>query len=129
MNDELVTEKAREAIASAQQLAETHQHAQVEPEHLLLALIDQPQGVVPRVLERMQITPQAVRQAFEQALAAFPVVRGATVRIGVSPRLRDVLTRAQDEMRELKDDYISTEHLLLAMTDAKVGGALEHIVR
>jgi ATP-dependent Clp protease ATP-binding subunit ClpB len=127
MNLTNYTEKAREALVSAQAIAEEHSNSQLEPEHLLLALLRQPEGVVPRIFERMNIPPNAIASELETAIATFPVVSGQTAQVTVSSRLRQVLERAQEEMRALKDDYLSTEHLLLAMAQPKIGGALQRI--
>ncbi len=129
MDPQLYTEKAREALASAQQLAEERHHPALEPEHLLATLVGQSNGVVPRLLAHLDTRPEAVAQAVEHALTTFPVVTGATAPLNLSPRMRSVLERAQEETRDLNDVYISTEHLLLAMTDRKAGGALERIMR
>src|SRR5690242_2242014 len=128
MTPNLWTEKAREAVASAQDLAEERHNPQVEPEHLLLALVRQPEGVVPRIFQRLNADPRAVAATLEQAIGTFPVVHGEGTQIGVSPRLRRVLEAAQGEMRRLKDDYLSTEHLLLGMTDAGVGETIQRIL-
>jgi ATP-dependent Clp protease ATP-binding subunit ClpB len=127
MNLTNYTEKARDALISAQRIAEESSHSQLEPEHLLLALIRQPEGVVPRIFERLNLAPATIASELESALAAFPVVSGSTAQVTVSSRLRQALERAQDEMRALKDDYLSTEHMLLAMAHPKVGGALQRI--
>jgi len=122
------TEKARDALINAQRIAEERSHSQLEPEHLLLALLRQPEGVVPRLFERLHVAPTAIASELESALATFPVVSGSTAnQVTVSTRLRQTLERAQDEMRALKDEYLSTEHLLLAMAHPKVGGALQRI--
>ena len=129
MDPQLYTEKAREALASAQRIAEERHHPQLEPEHVLYTLVGQSDGIVPHVMEHLNTPPDAVARALEQALNTFPVVTGATVQLSLSPRLRGVLERAQEETHKLKDEYISTEHLLLAMTDRQIGGALERIMR
>jgi ATP-dependent Clp protease ATP-binding subunit ClpB len=122
------TEKARDALISAQRLAEERSHSQLEPEHLLLALLRQQEGVVPRIFERLNIAPATVASELENALATFPVVSGSTsTQVTVATRLRQALERAQDEMRTLKDEYLSTEHMLLAMAQPKIGGALQRI--
>jgi ATP-dependent Clp protease ATP-binding subunit ClpB len=122
------TEKARDALINAQRIAEERSHSQLEPEHLLLALLRQPEGVVPRLFERLHVAPTAIASELESALATFPVVSGSTAnQVTVSTRLRQTLERAQDEMRALKDEYLSTEHMLLAMAHPKVGGALQRI--
>jgi ATP-dependent Clp protease ATP-binding subunit ClpB len=128
MNTNLYTDKAREAIAAAQAIAERQRNSQLEPEHLLLALVEQSDGVVPRILERLHARPGDVAQALEQAIATFPTLGGPSAQLAASPRLRRVLERAHEEMQYLKDEYISTEHLLLAMTDPQVGGALARIL-
>jgi ATP-dependent Clp protease ATP-binding subunit ClpB len=129
MNLNLYTERARDAIASAQELAERRRNPQLEPEHLLLALIQQPEGVVPRVLERMGVALPEMTRALEAALDALPTTSGDTEQLSASPRLRRALERAQDEMRALKDDYLSTEHMLLGMTQANIGGEAMRILR
>ena len=129
MDPQLYTEKAREALASAQRDAEERHHPQLEPEHLLSTLLGQSDGVVPRILEHLNTPPDAVARVAEQAVTSFPVVTGATAPLSLSPRLRTVLERGQEEAHTLKDAYISTEHLLLAMTDRRIGGALERIMR
>jgi ATP-dependent Clp protease ATP-binding subunit ClpB len=122
------TEKARDALMNAQRIAEERSHSQLEPEHLLLALLRQPEGVVPRLFERMNVPPAAITSELESALAAFPVVSGSTAnQVTVATRLRQTLERAQDEMRSLKDEYLSTEHMLLAMAHPKIGGALQKV--
>ncbi len=128
MNLTNYTEKARDALISAQRLAEERSHSQLEPEHLLLALLRQQEGVVPRIFERLNIAPATVASELENALATFPVVSGSTsTQVTVATRLRQALERAQDEMRTLKDEYLSTEHMLLAMAQPKIGGALQRI--
>ena len=127
MNTDLFTEKAREAIVQAQQMAEERRNSQLEPEHLLLALVRQEEGVAPRILERLRVNPREVAEELERRLESLPTL-SAPSQLGASPRLRLVLEQAQEEMRQLKDDYLSTEHLLLAMMDRKVGGGVREIL-
>ena len=127
MNTDLFTDKAREALVQAQQTAEERRNPELEPEHLLLALVRQEDGVAPRILERLRVNPREVAQEVEQHIALLPTL-SAPSQLGASSRLRLVLERAQEEMRQLKDDYLSTEHLLLAMTDRKVGGGVREIL-
>src|SRR5690348_16522950 len=113
---------------NAQRIAEERSHSQLEPEHLLLALLHQPEGVVPRLFERLNVPPAAITSELESALATFPVVSGSTSnQVTISTRLRQTLERAQDEMRSLKDEYLSTETMALAMAHPKVGGAVQRI--
>jgi ATP-dependent Clp protease ATP-binding subunit ClpB len=128
MNLTNYTEKARDALVNAQRIAEERSHSQLEPEHLLMALLRQPEGVVPRIFERLNVPPATITSDLESALATFPVISGSTAnQVTVSTRLRQTLERAQDEMRALKDEYLSTEHMLLAMAQPKIGGALQKI--
>jgi len=122
MNMNLFTEKARDALAAAQADAERRHNPEIEPEHLLLALVQQQDGVAPRVIERLRVDPTMLARALEQAITTLPTISGATVQLRMSARLQRVFERAQDEMRALKDDYLSTEHLLLAMASPSVGG-------
>ena len=108
------TEKAQEAILTAQQSAEQANHPQVEPEHLLTALVEQADGVVPDVLRQIGADPRQVSATLHAALGHLPQAHGGTTR-GVSPRLQAVLTAAQREAEQMKDEYVSTEHLLLAV--------------
>ena len=106
MNLTNYTEKARDALINAQRIAEERSHSQLEPEHLLLALLRQPEGVVPRLFERLHVAPTAIASELESALATFPVVSGSTAnQVTVSTRLRQTLERAQDEMRALEERY------------------------
>jgi ATP-dependent Clp protease ATP-binding subunit ClpB len=114
MNLNKFTEKAQEAILGAQQLAESLNHAQIEPEHLLVALVEQPEGVVPAVLQKMNVDPGAVARDMRAELGRAPQAYGGS-QPGISPRLKLVLDLAQAEAGRLKDEYVSTEHLLVAI--------------
>ena len=122
------TEKAQEAVFAAQSLAEENNQSQVEPEHLLAALLQQTDGVVPQVLERAGANPQLLLQQVQAELDGLPKVYGTVTQVGISPRLRQVLVRAHDEIQQFRDEYVSTEHLLLALLD-HAGGAVERILR
>jgi ATP-dependent Clp protease ATP-binding subunit ClpB len=108
------TEKAQEALVGAQRLAGQLNHAQVDPEHLLVTLIDQPEGIVPEVLRKLAAEPPRVSAAVRAALARRSQVHGAGAP-GVSPRLAAIIEMAQAEAGRLKDEFVSTEHLLLAL--------------
>ncbi|HIC96548.1 TPA: type VI secretion system ATPase TssH, partial [Candidatus Bipolaricaulota bacterium] len=122
------TEKAQQALFAAQSLAEENNHSQVEPEHLLTSLLQQADGVVPQVLERAGANPQLLLQQAEAELSRLPKVYGPGAEVGISPRLRQVLVRAHDEIQRFRDEYVSTEHLLLALLD-HAGGTVERILR
>jgi ATP-dependent Clp protease ATP-binding subunit ClpB len=114
MNLNRYTEKAQEAILAAQQLGERAGHPQVEPEHLLLALIQQPEGIVPAVLGKMRVEAASLVAPAEALLAKLPQAHGGA-QPGLSPRLRAVCTAAEQEAERLKDEFTSTEHLLVAI--------------
>jgi ATP-dependent Clp protease ATP-binding subunit ClpB len=116
------TERSQEALQAAQQAAESLQHATVEPEHLLLALLEQPEGLVPALLRRIEVQPEMLSARLHSLLESRPKqVGGGEVTIG--PQLRPVLMAAFDEMGRLKDEYVSTEHLLLALAAQERGDA------
>jgi ATP-dependent Clp protease ATP-binding subunit ClpB len=112
------TEKAREAVAAAIELARKNNNPQIEPEHLLAALIQQKEGIVPDLLRRMSADPAAIASAIANLLAKLPQAYGGS-EPGMSPRLRLVTDRAQAEADRMKDEFVSTEHLFIAITDEK----------
>jgi ATP-dependent Clp protease ATP-binding subunit ClpB len=114
MNLNKFTEKAQEAVIGAQQLAESLNHPQIEPEHLLVTLVEQDQGVVPALLRKMQLDPTAIAREARGAIGRQPQVHGGS-QVSISPRLKLVVDLAQAEAGRLKDDYVSTEHLFLAI--------------
>ncbi|PYQ48799.1 MAG: ATP-dependent chaperone ClpB [Acidobacteria bacterium] len=111
------TVKAQEALAAGQTAAEKADHPEVTPEHLLQALVSQEGGVVPAALGKMGVNAGAILADVEKALSALPQTQGAATH--VSPRLDAVLKAALREAEALKDEYISTEHLLLALVEGK----------
>ena len=115
MNLKRYTEKSQEAVLAAQQLAERHRHPQIEPEHLLVTLVDQPDGVVPAVLRRLGVEPPRVLREARAWLERQPRAHGGA-EAAPSPRLRAAAQAAEREAERLTDDYVSTEHLLTALT-------------
>ncbi|HEX5166536.1 MAG TPA: ATP-dependent chaperone ClpB [Thermomicrobiales bacterium] len=113
MNPNRLTEKAMEAIATAQQETERRQHATLDVDHLMLALATQQGGVVPRVFERLGVETSAIVSGIEMALANAPKLQ-FSAQPTLSGNLRNVLQRAEEEARAFGDEYVSTEHLLLA---------------
>jgi ATP-dependent Clp protease ATP-binding subunit ClpB len=114
------TEKAREALQNAQKLAVRMSHQQIDNEHLLLALLDQEGGLTPAVLKKAGVAPEALTIRVQRELEKLPRVStpsGAPDNFYLTGRLNKLLTQAEDEAKKLKDEYISVEHLLLAMTD------------
>ena len=114
MNLNKFTEKAQEAVLASPQLASELNHAQVEPEHLFVALLEQPDGVVPTVLQKLNADPTGLVRALRDHLGRLPKAYGGT-EPGLSPRMRVVLDAAQAEARSMQDEYVSTEHLLLGL--------------
>ena len=112
------TQKAQAAVVEAQRLAEQGHASTVEPEHLLSALLRQEGGVVPALLNRMGVDGEAVARSVDQALAALPRAQGASMQVGFSRGLADILTDAQQIADNMKDAYTSTEHLLMAMVSS-----------
>jgi ATP-dependent Clp protease ATP-binding subunit ClpB len=114
MKIERFTDKAREAIQEASELAQSHNHSQIEPEHLLAALLKQEGGVVTQVIQKAGGNVALVLRQVEQELERMPRVYGAS-EPGISPRLRKLLEDAWSEMNTFRDEYLSVEHMLLAM--------------
>jgi ATP-dependent Clp protease ATP-binding subunit ClpB len=111
------TVKAQEALTSAQTGAEKADHPEVMPEHLLKALLEQEGGVVPAALGKLGVNAGSVGAEVEKTLGSLPRTQGAATH--VSPKLDAVLKQALREAEALKDEYVSTEHLLLALVDGK----------
>ena len=116
------TVKAQEAVQAAQSLADQHSHQVIEPEHLLLALLQQQEAVVGPLLGKLGARPEAVARQVESELDRLPKVRGGGKQYA-SERLEGVLNRAWEEAQRLKDEYCSTEHLLIAIAQEKGGAA------
>ena len=123
------THKAQEAIQEAQQLAGEYNHPNIEPVHLLKALIDQPDGVVPSVLKRIGVDINLLRQSVDQELAKMPRATGSSVQVGLSRQLTEILQEAENIAGSMKDQYTSTEHLLMAMAQPKAGQIRELLAR
>ena len=116
-----LTVKSRDAIASAEALARRKDHQEVTSLHLLQALVEQEGGLIPALLERMGVSQQVLRGRLDGAMAKLPSVQGGDTYIGRD--IKDVLDAAFEEADRLKDEYVSTEHLLLAMVAKKKGPA------
>src|SRR4051812_28739688 len=116
MNINKYTEKAREAVAAAIELARTANNPQLEPEHLLAALVEQRDGIVPNLLRKMNADPAALARAARELLKKLPAAYGGA-EPGMSPRLKLVTDQAQAEADRLKDEFVSTEHLFIALAD------------
>jgi ATP-dependent Clp protease ATP-binding subunit ClpB len=113
MNLNKFTEKAQEAVMTAQNLASEGTHAEITPEHLLVALVEQENGIVPSLLRKMTLDPRTVAAEARKLLDSLPKAYGADVRL--SPRMNLLGQSAQAEATRLQDEYVSTEHLVLAL--------------
>ena len=123
-----MTEKTQEALIAAQQAAQEHGRSQLDVEELFAALLTQQSGIVPSVIEALGGSTQQLQAAVDQELARQPKVQG-NVQLSATARLGRVMTQAQKEADALSDEYVSTEHLLLAMTQDQgyTGQALQRI--
>jgi ATP-dependent Clp protease ATP-binding subunit ClpB len=124
MDSTRFTEKSQEALRAAQALASRRNHQGVDVEHLLLAMLQQAEGLAPAVLEAAGANVGLLKEGLGRELDRLPQVSGPTgtpEQLYVTPRLNRVLTRAEDEAAALKDEYVSIEHLLLALDDERTG--------
>ncbi|HHY88475.1 MAG TPA: ATP-dependent chaperone ClpB [Chloroflexi bacterium] len=124
MDLERYTQKAQEAILQSQQLAREFNHQAIEPAHLLLALLQQDQGVVPALVTKIAGSPLALRSEVRRDLENRPRVYGSSSDVGLSRPAVDVLTAAERFARGMQDDYVSTEHILLGLTESIEGRRL-----
>ena len=126
------TEKAQAALTDAQAIATRNQHQAVDVEHVALALMEQEGGLVARLFEKAQAAPELLGARLEEELKRLPRVTGdATTGQGlyITQRLNKMLVKAQDEARRLKDEYVSVEHLVLAMFDEPAGSGIGKIFK
>jgi ATP-dependent Clp protease ATP-binding subunit ClpC len=142
------TERAQDAAMRAYEILQRYQHSQADTEHLFLALLEQPNGLVSEIVEKIGVDPEMLMDRISQVLSATPKVGGmvnmAVGQVYITPRLKRVLDNAQEEANAMQDEYISTEHLFLAIcnergtpsarllqevgvTKLKVTGAIEQV--
>ena len=114
MNIQKYTEKAQEAVVGAQSMADREGHPEITPEHLLLSLVEQQGGIVPEILRKMNVEPGAIANGLRAETAKNPRAHGGS-QPALSARLRQVTSAAEAEAQRLKDEFVSTEHLLLAL--------------
>jgi ATP-dependent Clp protease ATP-binding subunit ClpB len=117
MRPEKFTVKTGEALQAAKSLAERRGHSRLEPEHVLDVLLSDEEGVVAAVLKKIGAEPRRIRERVGEALEKLPQVEGAHGELGLGPRTKRLLDRAEKASADFKDDYVSTEHLLLAALD------------
>ncbi|MFN3505658.1 MAG: ATP-dependent Clp protease ATP-binding subunit, partial [Caldimicrobium sp.] len=118
MRLEKFTFKAQEALQNAQKLAESYNHTQLEPEHLLKSLVDQEGGLIPIILDRLGVNSKIISSELEDILEGFPKISGGAYQLYLSMPAKQVLDRAEALAKEMKDEYISTEHLFLSLIDS-----------
>jgi len=118
MRFDKLTIKSQEALQEAQTQAEKREHQQVEPEHLLYSLLDQAGGIVSPILKKLGSDPATIKERIETELKKIPRVYGAP-EVFISTRLKGILDSAQREADRLKDEFVSTEHLLLSIAEGK----------
>ena len=123
------TVKAQEAVQRANELASEHGNAELLPLHVLAALLEDKEGIVPPVLEKIGIGPQAVLNDVYSEIDRLPKVSGEGAQATMSPAVNQLLERAFKEAANFKDEYVSTEHLLLAATQGKRNPAQEILAR
>ena len=120
MNYDKMTTKAQEAVQAATSLANRYDHQLLEPEHLLLALVEQQDGVVPQLVSRMGASIPELKGRIEELISSRPKVYGETAQMQLGPQTGRILSKAEKEASDLKDEYVSTEHILLAMLAEKI---------
>src|SRR6185295_13800469 len=112
------TERAQDAAARAYEILQRYGHNQVDTEHILLALLEQPEGVIPQILEKLSVEQEQIKKRLDDVLRASPkaaIYGGGTGQVFVTPRVKRLIDLANEEANRLKDEYISTEHIFLAI--------------
>ena len=124
-----LTTKSQEALQQAQSLAEKRNHQAIDVEHLLFALLGQKEGVVLSLLQKLGASTSSLTERLQKALDRVPQVTGSTGQAFITPRLKKIIEAAEAEAETLKDDYVSAEHLLLAMLQdsGEAGKALKEL--
>ncbi len=115
------TQRMQEALQAAQSFASDRNHAEVDNEHFLLALLDQPEGIVTPLLEKVGVDLGALRARLNSAITNRAQVHGLTAQTNPAAELMAIFRQAEKEMRALKDEYVSAEHYLLGLSDSGVG--------
>jgi ATP-dependent Clp protease ATP-binding subunit ClpB len=118
MNLEKFTQKSQEALFQAQQLAQDLNHQAIEPAHLLLALLRQGEGVVPALVTKVAGSTQALREELQNELDRHPKIHGSNLEVGLAQPTAEALKAAERFAKGMQDDYVSTEHLLLGLTES-----------
>jgi ATP-dependent Clp protease ATP-binding subunit ClpB len=128
MNLEKLTIKSQEAISNAQQLVQEKGQQQIEPEHVLLSMIMDDQGLVPSIFKKVGVQLNLFKADLEKIINTFPQVSGVEGQVYASPDLNQMLNLALSEAKNLRDEFVSTEHLLLAITKLKGSKAADLLI-
>nr|MBA3469239.1 type VI secretion system ATPase TssH [Herpetosiphonaceae bacterium] len=124
MNLNIYTEKSREAIFEGQSVASRHGQSEITPEHILLALLDQSNGVVPQIVLKLGRDVGNLRASLTDEINKLPRVSGSQMQPGVGQRMNQVAQIAENEAKAMGDEFVSTEHLLIGLaSDRGKGGA------
>ncbi len=128
MSFDRFTERAQDAAARAYEIMQRYRHGQLDTEHILLALLEQPEGVIPQILERLNVGVEAIKNRLDNTLRASPRMqtlgsRATPMQVYITPRVKRVLDTAAEEAQELNDEYVSTEHIFLAIVSERDGPA------
>jgi ATP-dependent Clp protease ATP-binding subunit ClpC len=128
MSFDRFTERAQEAAARAYQIMQRYRHSQLDTEHILLALLEQPEGVIPQILETIDADADEIRNRLDDVLKAGPRQQASgsaahPMQVYITPRVKRVLDRAAEESEKLDDEYVSTEHIFLAIVGERDGPA------
>ena len=126
MNLDHYTNRSQQAVLGAQRLAEEFNHQEVEPIHLLFALLEESEGVVPAVVTRITGGIQGLREELRKDLSDRPKVYGGNIRVGLNRKTSDVLSAGERYAKGMQDEYVSTEHLLLGLIESPEGGRLKN---
>src|SRR5436305_7326481 len=120
------TERAQDAIARAQEIMTRYKHNQLDVEHMLLAMLEQPDGVITQVLNVLQADAEHIKRRTDEALQSTPKTYFSPAHAGgaqifVTPRLKRVIDAAEEEARRMNDEFVSTEHIFLAVLSERDG--------
>ena len=112
------TERAQEAAQRAAEIIQRYGHNQIDTEHIMLALIEQPQGVISQLLEILKVDSENFKERLDYILRTSPkanIFGGGAGQVFITPRVKRIIDQANEEANRLKDEYISTEHIFLAI--------------
>ena len=129
MSFDRFTDRAQDAAARAYEIMQRYRHGQLDTEHILLALLEQPDGVIPDILERLHIDIEAIKSRLDDVLRSSPRLMqtfsssARPMQVYITPRVKRVLDLANEEAQRMKDDYVSTEHIFLAIINERDGPA------